>query len=66
MNEFKNDLQNLNMDAFKASGITPNAGQGQVDPNNARLCIGVCIGFCIGFCGGCGGCGGCGAATSST
>lgn len=56
MNQFKNDLQNLNTDAFQVSGMTPNAGQGQVqvDP---RLCIG--FGFCIGFCS-CGGCGGCG------
>lgn len=48
MNEFKNELQNLSIDGFQASGMTPNAGQGQLNAADPRLCIGFCIGFCVG------------------
>ncbi len=61
MNEFINDLQQLDVTQFQASDMTPWIDESQyqagqfpmgVNPNDpSRLCVGFCAGFCGGFCG---------------
>ncbi|WP_052476488.1 hypothetical protein [Cohnella kolymensis] len=56
MDDFKRDLQNLDVGAYNAGEFTPiAAAQGQYEGDAARLCIGFCAGFGFGACGGFGG-----------
>lgn len=58
MDDFKRDLQSLNVGEYNAGEMMPMAAQTPYaqpyDAEAARLCIGLCIGFgggfCVGFC----------------
>ncbi|RDY72663.1 heterocycloanthracin/sonorensin family bacteriocin [Halobacillus trueperi] len=62
MNEFQNQIQNLDVGEYRAQQLVPSQQQ-EVYSNDARLCVGLGfgIGGCFGCfsCFGCGGCGGC-------
>ncbi|WP_213583965.1 heterocycloanthracin/sonorensin family bacteriocin [Paenibacillus sp. J2TS4] len=46
MNEFHNQIQNLEVSGFQAGQVIPWEVQQQQEADPARLCIGFCVGFC--------------------